>query len=370
MAGRGTIWLCVFLLLQVLGQSNARSSAGLADDFYSEIRDLLNQQLALQEDGGESPRPREIVGWPQPIPGLGQVSGVSVRPDGQPVIFHRGPRVWDTGSFNKTEHFQGVEDGPIAVDTVLTLDSVTGAVIDSWGGGFFYLPHGVTVDHHGNTWLTDVAMHQVFKFPPGASTPELVFGEKFRPGAGTRRLCKPTAVAVASSGEVFIADGYCNSRILKFNGRGHLLRILPQPPEFLSLQVPHGLALLEHLDVLCVADRENMRVTCPGAGLRGQQGEQGPALTIQEPDLGRVFGVAARGSFVYAVNGPTSPQIPVRGFTLLPKSEAIVDHWEPAMGFSNPHSLAICPNGSALYVAEISPNRVWKFELAARHTTN
>lgn len=33
--------------------------------------------------------------------------------------------------------------------------------------------------------------------------------------------------------------------------------------EFLSLEVPHGLALVEHLDLLCVADRENMRVVCP-----------------------------------------------------------------------------------------------------------
>ena len=23
------------------------------------------------------------------------------------------------------------------------------------------MPHGLTIDHEGNTWLTDVAMHQV-----------------------------------------------------------------------------------------------------------------------------------------------------------------------------------------------------------------
>jgi len=27
----------------------------------------------------------------------------------------------------------------------------------------FYLPHGLTVDRHGNFWMTDVAMHQVSK---------------------------------------------------------------------------------------------------------------------------------------------------------------------------------------------------------------
>lgn len=65
------------------------------------------------------------------------------------------------------------------------------------------------------------------------------------------------------SKKIFVADGYCNNRILKFNAAGRILRVIPQPPEFLSLQVPHGLTLLEHLDLICIADRENMRVVCP-----------------------------------------------------------------------------------------------------------
>ena len=88
---------------------------------------------------------------------------------------------------------------------------------------------------------------------------------------------------LAIVGQFFISDGYCNQRILKFNAAGRLLRTIPQPPgkniwfifpssqiypeflfsEFMSLQVPHGITLLEHLDLLCIADRENMRVVCP-----------------------------------------------------------------------------------------------------------
>lgn len=66
--------------------------------------------------------------------------------------------------------------------------------------------------------------------------------------------------------------------------------------EFLSLQVPHALALIEPMDRLCVADRENRRVTCPRVGLYSIQGVKEPALTIQQPDMGRVFGVAAKGN--------------------------------------------------------------------------
>jgi peptidylamidoglycolate lyase len=60
--------------------------------------------------------------------------------------------------------------------------------------------------------------------------------------------------------------------------------------------VPHGLALMETLDLLCIADRENMRVVCPRAGLVPYASAQ--PVSIQAPDLGRVFGVAATGAYL------------------------------------------------------------------------
>lgn len=94
----------------------------------------------------------------------------------------------------------------------------------------FYLPHGMTIDRHGNTWVTDVAMHQVFKFKPNSLYPSITLGQRFQPGVLPGYLCKPTAVAVASTGEFFVADGYCNSRIIKYNAAGRILRVIPQPP--------------------------------------------------------------------------------------------------------------------------------------------
>lgn len=70
----------------------------------------------------------------------------------------------------------------------------------------------------------------IFQFKPGELEPALTFGQAFQPGPGVRHLCMPTAIAVASTGEIFIADGYCNSRILKYNAAGGLLRIIPNPP--------------------------------------------------------------------------------------------------------------------------------------------
>ena len=84
------------------------------------------------------------------------------------------------------------------------------------------MPHGLSVDHEGNVWLTDVALHQVFKFPPGGGDkPSLSLGMELQPGSGKDHFCKPTDVAVdVMTGDIFVADGYCNSRIVKFSAAG------------------------------------------------------------------------------------------------------------------------------------------------------
>jgi hypothetical protein len=59
----------------------------------------------------------------------------------------------------------------------------------------------------------------------GASKPEpsLVLGERFVPGGDGRHFCQPTSVLVMPSGEIVVADGYCNDRILLLGPEGRLL---------------------------------------------------------------------------------------------------------------------------------------------------
>ncbi|XP_015524805.2 peptidyl-alpha-hydroxyglycine alpha-amidating lyase 2 [Neodiprion lecontei] len=366
-----TLFLPLLVLVVVLSEARIINNYGrprLGETFYEEIRELLRQRLDEIEnevsvfEEEQPPRPEENPTWHGPE-SLGQISGVAVDRNGRPVIFHRGHHTWEYSTFNASYHYQELTRGPILQNTVLTLDPVTGEVIEGWGKSLFYMPHGLHIDVYGNVWLTDVALHQVFKFRRNARNPSLVLGQRFQPGSDSAHFCQPTTVAVAPAGEIIVADGYCNSRIMVFNAAGGLLEVIPQPGEFLSLQVPHGLALLPELDVVCIADRENMRVTCPNVGLKRSR-TRSPPLTIQQPDLGRVFGVASYGNYIYAVNGPTSPMIPVRGFTLDPRTERVVDHWSPLSSkFTQPHAIAVCPNETALYVVEIEPNKVWKFDL-------
>ena len=176
---------------------------------------------------------------------------MSIDPDGNIGIFHRGERIWDSSTFGKDNKFN-TNKGPIRQSTILLLDK-TGNKLIEWGRSMFYLPHGLTIDSLGNYWITDVAMHQVFKFDgediqkhkqllnserfnqKAISTetfdinnlfgnsilkPSLILGEAFQPGNDNKRFCKPTAVAVETNGDFFVSDGYCNSRVIKFNKNG------------------------------------------------------------------------------------------------------------------------------------------------------
>ena len=84
-------------------------------------------------------------------------------------------------------------DKPIAFDTVVTVNS-TGHTINSWGKDLFFLPHMITVDSENNIWMTDVALHQIFKFAPygGDHKPLLTLGTRFQPGSDDRWVLNST----------------------------------------------------------------------------------------------------------------------------------------------------------------------------------
>ena len=57
----------------------------------------------------------------------------------------------------------------------------------------------------------------------------MVLGEAFVPGGDDKHFCQPTAVAVSEvTGTFFVADGYCNRRVLKYNKEGELLKIISE----------------------------------------------------------------------------------------------------------------------------------------------
>jgi len=297
---------------------------------------------------------------------LGQISGVAINPEDEPVVFHRGDKVWREGTFDKNNRL--VDQTPISADAIVTLDPDSGEVKSTWGAGLFHMPHGLTIDSKGNVYVTDAGTHQVLRFPNGSSTPDLVLGEKFVPGSDATHFCKPTDVAVTeTSGIFFVADGYCNSRVMKYNAKGELLKVIHG-----QWKVPHSLALFEDEDVLCVADREGRRLDCLHAGLgqplRADQDETGQAV-ISYSGVGRPYAIAAKGTAVLSVSGGPD----VMGITIDTAADTpkILDRWGMDAGLTEPHAIAISQNGDSVYVVETDAtkhNNLHKFEVVRSPT--
>ncbi|XP_076465980.1 peptidyl-glycine alpha-amidating monooxygenase B-like [Babylonia areolata] len=305
--------------------------------------------------------------WPGDQVKIGQVGGVATDSVGNVYIFHRGDRVWDHSSFDMNNNFQ-LKDQPIQQNTVLIL-SPEGHLVRKFGANRHFMPHGIEVDQQGNVWLTDVALHQVFRIPAGGTEANLILGERFVHGDDDDHFCKPTDVAVLKSGEFFVSDGYCNSRILKFSKDGRLLKQWGQrnslgggeagPAQFM---VPHSLTVAPGLGLLCVADRENGRIQC--FDLDGQF-----RFFIKHPQFGRaVYAVEyspRHGGVLYAVNGGASE---VKGFTFSLHSHTLLESWNlpSPQSLSTPHDVAVDGMSDAVYVGELKPPGVRKF---LRHLT-
>ena len=82
----------------------------------------------------------------------------------------------------RNDVYQLDRNNPIKQNTILTLDG-NGGIQNEWGSDLFFMPHHLTIDAQNNVWVTDVALHQVFKFPPyggpgKTKTPVIRLGEK------------------------------------------------------------------------------------------------------------------------------------------------------------------------------------------------
>lgn len=306
--------------------------------------------------------PQFVPKWPMSAVDLGQVSGVALDLSGIIYVFHRASNAWDINTFTETNVYRRIGDNPIPQHTILMFNE-TGELVDSWGQDLFYMPHGITIDNKGNVWVTDVALHQVFKFTRENRThPALTLGEKFVPRDDDTHFCKPSAVAVMSTGDFFVADGYCNSRIIKFAPDG--TRILQWGKysgrgEYV-LNVPHALALAEERGELCVADREHGRVGC----FRAASGQFTASFShwLVGPRLFSVAYTPTSGGQLFIVNGPTNGAIPVRGYVIDYTTGKLIKTFAPKNGFSNPHDIAVSGDGRRIYVAELDPHRVWAFQ--------
>lgn len=327
---------------------------------------------------------------------FGNIVGIDVDKSNNIVIFHRGSHRWEKSTFDENENYRPSKTSPISEETVVTIDPKERKVIRAWGRDKFFIPHGLSLDREANNvWLTDCALHQVFKYSIDGSQELLVLGTAFTPGNDDTHFCKPTSVA--DTGEfVFVADGYCNSRVVMFSAEGKYLGEFGQSAESFmpnapinqpTFYVPHKIIYAQEAKMLCVADRENGRIQCftfeprHGKNIRNEDGfilngAIKQKFTIADPLFnGRLFSIdysPIGGGIIAAVSGVSlfSPDKLPMGFVYNVTTGQLLSKFSPPSGktFGMAHDLAISTGqAESIYVVDASPTNIWKFSRPFRH---
>src|SRR5579872_5859205 len=230
---------------------------------------------------GELPNPYRLVpGWPI-IPASmngghwGEVIRVHVAQDGNVWVFHRCFNTVPPG------HATCIQRG-VANPPILEFDPA-GRLLKSFGAGLFAYPHGFTIDAKGNLWTSDVndeasvlgmpaknsagvqMGQEVLKLSPAGQV-LMTLGKEGVSGNGPDTFDRPTGVAIAPNGDIFVSDGHApnahnSARIVKFSPDGHFIKSWGRkgsaPGEF---DEPHDIFIGGSREWVYVADRKNNRI--------------------------------------------------------------------------------------------------------------
>jgi len=255
----------------------------------------------------------------------------------------------------------------------------------------FAFAHTVRVDHDGNLWATDEGTNMIVKFNP-AGRVLMVLGRRAeavedppapagrggappRPGWGT--FNRPTDVTWDAAGNVYVADGYNNSRVVKIDKHGRWVKTWgergSEPGQF---NILHSIASDASGNVY-VGDRTNRRIQVfdgDGKFLR--------AFTIDVPFAKEpnVMVGAAPGPNTLSVSGApwaicitpppnqvlySADAVPGRIYKLSLDGKVLGvlgEAGKELKQFGWIHEIA-CPSANELYVAELLNWRVQKLTL-------
>ena len=274
----------------------------------------------------------------QPVPGFltlprgfnfGETSGIALNSLGHIFVFHRGsPSLVE---FDAEGHF-----------------------IRAIGEGLFTKSHGLRIDANDNIWTTDVGSHTVLKFSPEGQF-LMVLGKKGMAGEwwdvfNYPLFDRPSDVAFGKDGEIYVSDGYGNSRIMKFDREGNFIKTWGSkgtaPGEF---NLPHSI-VIDAAGRVYVCDRTNRRVQ-----IFDSEGN-----FIEEwTHVGAPYGLCiSKENFIFMADGINN-----RILKLTLEGKILGAFGQPgkeAGQFGLAHDIAVGP-GNEIYVAEILNWRVQKF---------
>ncbi len=268
---------------------------------------------------------RVVPDFPQLPKGirLAGVSGVATDSKGNVLVFHRG------------------------AEPLLVFEP-SGKFVRAFGKGLFKSAHGLRVDKDDNIWTTDNADHIVIKFDHEGKV-LMTLGERGVAGEDERHFNKPADIAFGDNGDFFIADGYGNSRVVKFDKNAKFLLAWGKKGKGESeFNIPHAVRI-DSKGLLYVGDRENDRVQVfdqNGKFIRQFGGFAPFGLFITKED--ELLVADGRANKVHRVT--------LEGKVL----ETWGNRGPEAGNFFLPHGITLAADG-AVYVTEIDGKRIQKF---------
>jgi peptidylamidoglycolate lyase len=273
---------------------------------------------------------RSVRDWPAgtgrraPDYGTRMVVGVATDSKGQVYVFQRTPH------------------------PILVFDRA-GNYLRTWGHGQFALPHGCRIDPQGNIWLTDVGLHQVFEY---ASDGRLLatWGVKNTPGNDATHFNQPADVAFGPKGDVYIADGYGNARIVHLDAKGRYRNSWGHPGHAPgAFRLVHSVAVDANGRVY-VVDRDNARIQVFTP--------EGDLLAVWK-HVGHPFGLfLTPDQRLFVADGLANT---VSIYSLAGKRLAQWGSTGSAAGEMRRAHLLCVDDQGAVYVAEVNGRRVQKF---------
>jgi len=229
---------------------------------------------------------------------------------------------------------------------VLVFDA-DGKVVHSWGKGFVS-KHGLRVIDD-KVWVTDRERHIVMQFTLDGK-PLRTLGTDGKSGLGENEFNKPSDVAIAPNGDIYVSDGYGNSRAMRFGTDGKFKQTWGEkgdgPGEF---DLVHNI-VIDKKGRVYIADRENERVQIFDADGR---------FLEQWKHVGKPFGLYIDDKMnVYITDGESN-----NVYVVSEKGKVLSKFGKTGGGpgeFKMAHSITVDRKGN-IYVAEGDGQRIQVF---------